>query len=360
MTFSVMQTKQLLAPIKPNRVLKDPRGNSHVSQQDVTAHLIRVFGFGNFSTELLGQELLYETVRPTSQLGETTIKGQKYNNSDLPHLWKYDVAYRATMRVTIWSDHTPLEDTTPWTERRIICQFEDSSTGDAQNQTRADAHDLALKSAISLAKKRCCINLGDQFGLSLYNKGQMAALVGGTLVLPEGFDKPAEDHQDLQDDVPQQEAMGVDETTHDDTAPTPEQEAALAHSVGVGGPGPVATQRDEGNRTVAMEDIAPDPVPDEPTSEGPSLVERAITASQQRDLERRRRQMHACFHEAKFTEPGRSAESKAVAREERLGYCASVLNHPVATSNDLTYEELEQVIAALQQIIASEKQEAGK
>lgn len=360
MTFSVMQTKQLLAPIKQNRVLKDPRGNSHVSQQDVTAHLIRVFGFGNFSTELLGQELLYETVRPTSQLGETTIKGQKYNNSDLPFVWKYDVAYRATMRVTIYKDWDVGD---PWGVshgREVITYFEDSSTGDAQNQTRADAHDLALKSAISLAKKRCCINLGDQFGLSLYNKGQMAALVGGTLVLPEGFDKPAEDHQDLQDDVPQQEAMGVDETTHDDTAPTPEQEAALAHSVGAGGPGPVTTQRDEGNRTVAMEDIAPDEPAQEPAPEEPGLVEQAIAASQQRDLERRRREMHACFHEAKFTEPGRTAESKAQARQDRLDYCAAVLDRPVESSNDLTYEELEKVVAALRQIIASEKQEAGK
>ena len=31
------------------------------------------------------------------------------------------------------------------------------------------AHDLAMKSAISQALKRCAANLGDQFGLSLYS-----------------------------------------------------------------------------------------------------------------------------------------------------------------------------------------------
>ena len=68
---------------------------------------------------------------------------------------------------------------------RYITHWEDASTGDAENQTRAAAHDLALKSAISLAKKRCAINLGDQMGLSLYNKGQTSALVMATLVQPD-------------------------------------------------------------------------------------------------------------------------------------------------------------------------------
>jgi hypothetical protein len=75
------------------------------------------------------------------------------------------------MRLTIRDEHG-----------KEVCHYEDGSTATAQNQTLGDAHDLAMKSAISLAKKRAAINLGDQFGLSLYNKGQMSALVKGTLV----------------------------------------------------------------------------------------------------------------------------------------------------------------------------------
>ena len=40
-----------------------------------------------------------------------------------------------------------------------------------------DAHDMALKTAESGALKRAATNLGDQFGLSLYNDGSMLPLV---------------------------------------------------------------------------------------------------------------------------------------------------------------------------------------
>jgi len=90
----------------------------------------------------------------------------------------------------------------------IVCHYEDGSTATAQNQTRGDAHDLAFKSALSLAKKRAAVYLGDQFGLSLYNKGQMRALVKGTLVLPAVEEDADEDQIDVQDDIEQQVSLG--------------------------------------------------------------------------------------------------------------------------------------------------------
>ncbi len=238
MTFSPEQTYQLLQPIHARRVLADGKGHSHVSQQDVVAHLIRVFGFGHFNIEVIDLELLYEQVRPESQIGEyTTGNGASkvtHDKAENPHQWRYDVAYRAGVRLTIFNDkHEP------------YCYFEDQSTGNAMNSTRADAHDLALKSAISVAKKRCAINLGDQFGLSLYNKGQMKALVIGTKVYPPKYDEyvekitgeKADDKTDLQSDVPQQESLGTDETIHDDHRPeaeeiTEEQRKTLEDSLG--------------------------------------------------------------------------------------------------------------------------------
>jgi hypothetical protein len=204
-TFSAAQTAQLLAPIRPNRVLQDPRGNSHVSQQDVTAHLIRVFGFGNFATELVDLVLIFERCR-------------EQDPAKVTHSSRWDVAYRATMRLSIYDEN-----------HNFVTSYEDASVGDAQNQNRQDAHDLAMKSAISLAKKRCCINLGDQFGLSLYNKGQMEALVRGSLVLPERPEGEAP--ADVQEGVPQQESMGVDEIERK-SEPDEAQSAQIAKSLG--------------------------------------------------------------------------------------------------------------------------------
>jgi hypothetical protein len=179
--FSERQVQQLLRPINPRRVLADPRGNSHVSQQDVLAHLSRVFGFGNFDLEVLAADLVFEMPRATPVDAST----------------RWDVCYRAMVRVTVRNKHGV-----------EVCHFENGSTHTAQNQKRGEAHDGAYKSAISLSVKRACIALGDQFGLSLYNKGQLAPLVGGVLVgLPE---KPDED--DVQEHATEQVSLGNDET----------------------------------------------------------------------------------------------------------------------------------------------------
>ncbi|HEY9371296.1 Rad52/Rad22 family DNA repair protein [Streptomyces sp.] len=189
-SFNAAQTLQLLQPIKETRVLEDGKGHSHVSQQDITAHLIRVFGFGSFDTDIVKVECVFEQPRMTQDGKQTG---------------RWDVCYRALLRLTIRD-----------ADGNEVCHYEDGSTATAQNQTRGDAHDLAYKSALSLAKKRTAINLGDQFGLSLYNKGQMTALVQRTLVLPpkpEESEKPAED---LQAGVEQQVSLGNDEIEHEE------------------------------------------------------------------------------------------------------------------------------------------------
>jgi hypothetical protein len=189
-SFNAAQNAQLLKPIRPERVLKDARGHSHVSQQDITAHLIRVFGFGNFDLHLVSLDCVFERERCND-------KGEPLN--------RFDVCYRAVMRLTVRDEHGS-----------TVCHYEDGSTATAQNQTLGDAHDLAMKSAISLAKKRTAINLGDQFGLSLYNKGQVSALVKGTLITPERSTDPNDKPPaDVQDGVEQQLTLGNDEIERD-------------------------------------------------------------------------------------------------------------------------------------------------
>ena len=192
--FNAQQTLQLLQAIHPSRVLRDPKGHPHVSQQDITAHLIRIFGFGNFDTEILESTCIFE--QPTTSVDKETGKPK-------PDRW--DVCYRAKVRLTIRD-----------ADGNEVCHYEDGSTATAQNQTRGDAHDGAFKSALSLAKKRAAVYLGDQFGLSLYNKGQMRALVKGTLVLPPVEDDADEDAPDVQDDIEQQVSLGESEAPYEE------------------------------------------------------------------------------------------------------------------------------------------------
>ena len=185
--FNAKQVDQLLKPINPKRVLRDGKGHAHVSQQDILAHLIRVFGFGNFDIDVVSVEPIFEHPRM---------------NGDKP-TGRFDVCYRALVRLTVRD------------EEGNTCHFENGSTATAQNQTLGDGHDLAYKSAISLSVKRAAIALGDGFGLSLYNKGQMTALVMDTLVHPVA----PSDSEDVQEGVAQQVSLGNDEVDPVDVDP---------------------------------------------------------------------------------------------------------------------------------------------
>lgn len=144
MSFTQEQLKELLKPIDPSRVGKDGKGFSHVEAWDIRRTMNQIFGFGNWSADVDQMELIYEDSK------EVTGKS------------RWSVAYRAccTLRV----------GTATYTEW---------ASGDATNYpSRADAHDQAMKTAESQAFKRCAVNLGDQFGLSLYKNGSTAASVG--------------------------------------------------------------------------------------------------------------------------------------------------------------------------------------
>ncbi|MBI0300717.1 hypothetical protein JBE04_41270 [Streptomyces sp. PRKS01-29] len=139
------QVTTLLAPINPSRV-QNHRGQSHVEAWDVRRWLNRVFGFGGWSDETL--ELACVAQIEVS-----------------PGRWT--VVYRAQVRLTV---RTP--------DGRTLSSWDDAASGDAPNQKAlGDAHDMAMKTALSQALKRCATNLGDQFGLSLYNDGSRRPVV---------------------------------------------------------------------------------------------------------------------------------------------------------------------------------------
>ena len=147
------QQRVLLRPINPSRVAQDDAGFSHLQAWDVRAHLIRVFGFGTWSADLLTIDFMYEQ--------ETTTRAGK-------PAWK--VGYRAVVRLT-------LHDTG--------ATYTEAAAGEAilPDFKRGDAHDMAIKTAESQALKRCATNLGTQFGLSLYDNGNVHDVVRGVLGL---------------------------------------------------------------------------------------------------------------------------------------------------------------------------------
>lgn len=155
--FLPEQIKRLLSPIDPARVNKDKRtGNSNVEAYEIKAHLNRVIGFGRWSGDTLRMECIGERALPDEK------KGGRIG------FW---VVYRAQFRLTICApDGTVLATYTEW------------ATGKSDNQpSLGEAHDMAIKTAESQALKRCAINLGDQFGLGLYNGGKLVALVQRTV-----------------------------------------------------------------------------------------------------------------------------------------------------------------------------------
>lgn len=151
--FSDAQMAQLLTGINPARVSKDGKGFSHVEAYEIRAHLNRVLGFARWSQRVVSQELVFESSTGTEKP-------------------KWTVCYRSIVELVVCS-----ETGDP------LATYTEGATGDATNlPSRADAHDMALKTSQSQAFKRCAMNLGDQFGLSLYNKGSHRALVMRTLI----------------------------------------------------------------------------------------------------------------------------------------------------------------------------------
>lgn len=162
MSLNPGQIDQLLKPVNETRVRKRD-GNSYMEAHDIKAHLTRIFGFGNYDSEVFQLDLMYE--RPgKSRSGAEAVS----------------VGYRAGVRLTV---RTP--------DGATLATYTEYAAAGATNypvNKLADAHDMSMKAAASYALKRCAIHLGDQFGLSLYNNGSTGAFVGGTLV---GAEKPA-------------------------------------------------------------------------------------------------------------------------------------------------------------------------
>jgi hypothetical protein len=225
-----LQLKVLFAGLHGSRVGQNQKGFAHVQQWDIRRFLIRVFGFGGYDTELVSIDLIREIEHPASNQGGKP---------------RWTVAYRVHQRLTIKDTHG-----------RPIATFDGVATGDAQNQpSLGDAHDGAVKEADSQSLKRAAVNLGDAFGLSLYNGGKTDAVVIWSAAhpaepaaetpasaLPE--DPPVEGEPDA---TPQHAEPKQPEPAP--PAPQPEQPPARPRAV----PSPAKQEEDSEDRAAALD-----------------------------------------------------------------------------------------------------------
>jgi DNA recombination protein Rad52 len=144
------QHEILLKGINPSRIAQRQGGGgrslSYLEAWDVKAHLNRIFGFLNWSADVLEAALAFEQ-----------DTGGKWN-----------VGYKVVLCLRVNG-----------------ASYTEAAVGSSTLPQRGEAHDMAIKTAESDALKRAAINIGDQFGLSLYNNGSTTPVVVKTLVAPE-------------------------------------------------------------------------------------------------------------------------------------------------------------------------------
>lgn len=166
------QLKVLMAPLNPNRVKNRKQGGaslSYLEGYDVKATLIRVFGFGGFSADVIETKVL--------EINRTDAKdtnGKEYT--------KIVALAQVTMRLRIPS---------------LGCTYTETGAASQTGRDVGEVTDFAIKTAATDALKRCAINLGTQFGLGLYNNGSTQEVVRRVFApgqeWPREADEPTEE-----------------------------------------------------------------------------------------------------------------------------------------------------------------------
>lgn len=168
------QYEQLLKPLNPSRVAKRSqagRSLSYLEAWDVKAHLNRIFGFLNWSADVLSAELAFE---------EQNDKAQ------------WQVGYKVILCLRVNG-----------------ASYTEAAVGSASLPQRGEAHDMAVKTAESDALKRAAINLGTQFGLSLYDNGNLKDVIHMTLDRPQGDARPISEEPEAEPAVVDNPDAGI-------------------------------------------------------------------------------------------------------------------------------------------------------
>jgi recombination DNA repair RAD52 pathway protein len=162
MPITAEQYRVLMTPIRASRVSSRRQGGKdlhYVEAWEIKAHLTRIFGFGNWDSEIVDYHHIGD--RAYTKDGKDMV----------------EVIYNCRVQLTIRDANGD-----------FLCRHSEAAAGSTswQMSTLGEHHDNALKSAESDALKRCAINLGSQFGLSLYKGGSLEEVIKQTVVTPDG------------------------------------------------------------------------------------------------------------------------------------------------------------------------------
>lgn len=157
------QIDQLVLAINPAYVAQK-NNNSYLSQHQARAEMNRIFGYLNWDSEVEEMKFAYEEII-TDQNDPRWPKEKdrvtpKRSSTGAYYLTAYEGVVRVTIR-DLWG--MPLA-----TYREY--HFEEN----AIQPQRGEARGLAITSVASYALRRALINMGDRFGLGLYNRGSQA------------------------------------------------------------------------------------------------------------------------------------------------------------------------------------------
>lgn len=174
------QLALLMLPLHKSRVESRTIGGgsqaSYLKGWDVRAMLIRVFGFGGFSVEVVDSKVLSTTI---NMVERTKRKDGQQVTFEVP---EHTVLASATVRLTVWDND------------RCANAVYTEVAASSQNGTQGigEVTDFALKTAETDGLKRGATNLGTQFGLGLYDNGSFAEVVRSIYAPDQLWGKPKE------------------------------------------------------------------------------------------------------------------------------------------------------------------------
>lgn len=153
------QVKALLRPL-PGGIIEQKQGMSYVPGHEVKAALSRIFGPTNWDHTIHDVRLLWESESPSPR-----------DQSKMMYRACYMVA--CTLRVRDY-DGNPIFETTEY-----------HAEANSNLPDRGEAHAMALTSAETYALRRAALDLGDAFGLHLYDGGSLVPLIKRTALLAD-------------------------------------------------------------------------------------------------------------------------------------------------------------------------------
>ena len=161
--LTFQQIDELVKAINPAYV-ETKQKLTYLAQHQARAEMNRIFGYGNWDVDADEPQLMYEErITDTNDpRWPREYKSTAPKKSASGAYWITAYRIRVTVRIRDFWGMPVAEYTGVHAEENAI------------QPNRGEAHALALTSVDSYALRRALINLGDRFGLGLYNGGSKA------------------------------------------------------------------------------------------------------------------------------------------------------------------------------------------